>query len=188
MKMVITMAIDIEQFMLDIYTPMIDYSGADQLLLANQKVPDDQLKDDRIIYNMIVSGNTGGRHTVIKQEEVVPHEGDEGFDYDIGRHNIFFPEATLSITGYNNTTMELAKLRDWFYIKDLAAKWFKEQETDCVVRQVMEINDRTVYLESDYEKRHGFDVILEFKDIVTVAYRTIEYVEVHGLIDKTIDI
>lgn len=182
------MAINIEQFMLDIYTPMIDYCEADQLLLANQKVPDDQLKDNRIIYNMIVTGNTGGRHTVIQTEDVVPHEGDEGFEYDIGRHNIFFPEATMSITGHNNTYHELAKLRDWFYIKGLGAKWLKEQDIDCVVRQVMEINDRTVYLESDYEKRHGFDVILEFKDIVTITYRTIEYVEVHGLIDKTIDI
>lgn len=169
--------IDIDSFMTEIHTPLVDHSGVDQLVKANQKVPDGQLQDNRIVYNMIMFANTDARHTIIKKRRTIPSEDPE-FDEDIEIENIFFPEATLSFTGFNEIMGPINKVREWFYVHGLGDWWLRDNDYKCVIREVMEIEDRTVYLESDYEKRYGFDVILEFQDIVKVTHDTIETVEI----------
>ena len=172
------MMIDIEGFMDDIYTPLMQYTNAPQILKANQKIPDDMLEDNRIIYNMIVFANTDSRQTIIREMDTVDSDS-EDFDYDIEADNITFPEATLSITGFGNEILTpLNKARDWFYTVGLGDEWLRDSQYNAVIREVMEIDDRTVYLESDYEKRYGFDVIIEFGDVVKVRHDTIERVEV----------
>ena len=169
--------IDIDKFMDDIHTPLVNHSNAEQLVKANQKPPTSKLKDNRTIYNMILFANTGSRHTIIKKKEVVESE-DEDFDEDIEIENIFYPQATLSITSFNDTLSQINKLREWFYINGLGDWWLRDNGWNCVIRDVLEIEDRTTYLSSDYEKRFGFDVVLEFKDIVTFRHDTIEVVQI----------
>jgi len=190
---VITM-IDIEQFLKDIHNPMLNYSEVDQIVLGNQKVPSDQLKKNRIVYNMISFADSRPRHTVIEQEEVVDYDEEyweEGpvFDNDIMRYVIFIPQATMSFTGFGpKARTHISKLREWWYVPGLADRWLRENDIDCVIREVMSIDDRTVFLETDYERRMGFDVILEFKDIVAVRERTIEKVKLEGDTEKTIEL
>lgn len=172
------MMINIGSFMDDIYTPLIDYTNAPQIVKANQKIPDDMLEDNRIVYNMIVFADTDSRQTIIREMDTVESESDD-FDYDIEADNITFPEATLSITGFGNEILTpLNKAREWFYTKGLGGEWLRDSQYDAVIREVMEVDDRTVYLESDYEKRYGFDVVIEFKDVVKVRHDTIEKVEI----------
>ena len=172
--------IDIDGFMDDIYTPLIQYTDAPQILKANQKIPDGKLKDNRIIYNMIVFANTDSRQTIIREMDTVDSDS-EDFDYDIVADNITFPEATLSITGFGDEILTpLNKAREWFYTIGLGDVWLQDSDYDAVIREVMEIDNRTVYLESDYEKRYGFDVILEFKDVIDVRHDTIEKIVVTG--------
>jgi len=174
----VIMMIDIDAFMDDIYTPLIQYTDVPQIVKANQKIPDGKLKENRIIYNMIVFANTDSRQTIIREMETVDSES-EDFEYDIEADNITFPEATLSITGFGDDILTpLNKAREWFYTKGLGDMWLRDSDYNAVIREVMEIDDRTVYLESDYEKRYGFDVIIEFKDVVKVRHDTIERVEV----------
>ena len=171
------MMINIDSFMDDIYTPLIQYTDAPQILKANQKIPDDMLEDNRIIYNVIVFANTDSRQTIIREMDTVDSDS-EDFDYDIKADNITFPEGTLSITGFGNEILTpLNKAREWFYTVGLGDMWLRDSQYNAVIREVMEIDDRTVYLESDYEKRYGFDVIIEFKDVVKVRHDTIERVE-----------
>ncbi|MTI61726.1 MAG: hypothetical protein FH762_17375 [Firmicutes bacterium] len=176
--------INIDNFMNEIYYPLMDHSGVDQLVKANQKVPPEQLQNNRIVYNMILFANTGARHTIIQSTKVIESEDPE-FENDIEIENIFFPEATLSFTGFNNIMVPINKIREWFYVHGLGDWWLRDNGYNCVIRDVMEIEDRTVYLESDYEKRYGFDVILEFKDVVKVTYETIESIEVTGTDGET---
>ena len=173
------MMIDIEQFMDEIHQPLVNNSGVDQLVKANQKVPPDQLEDNRIVYNMILFANTASRHTIIKEKQTVPSD-DPDFEHDIEIENIFFPEATLSLTGFNDIQTEINKVREWFYVNGLGDCWLQDNGWNAVIKEVMEIEDRTTYLESDYEKRFGFDVILQFKDVVKVTHDTIEKVEIRN--------
>lgn len=171
--------IDINNFMDAIYYPLIDYSGVGQLVKANQKMSTDQLQNNRIVYNMILFANTDPRHTIIKNKNLTASD-DPNFENDIEIENIFFPEATLSITGFNDIMVPINKVRDWFFVHGLGDWWLRDNGYNCVIREVMEIKDRTVYLKSDYEKRYGFDIILEFKDVVKITHDTIEVVEITG--------
>ena len=171
------MMIDIEQFMDEIHQPLVSHSGVDQLVKANQKVPPDQLEDNRIVYNMILFANTAPRHTIIKEKQTVPSD-DPDFEEDIEIENIFFPEATLSLTGFNDIMTPINKARGWFYCNGLGDWWLQDNGWNAVIKEVMEVEDRTTYLESDYEKRLGFDVVLQFKDVVKVRHDTIEKVEI----------
>ncbi len=175
--------INIDNFMNEIYYPLVNHSEVDQLVKANQKVPPGQLQNNRIVYNIILFANTDPRYTIIQSKKVVVSDNPE-FENDIEIENIFFPEATLSFTGFNNIMVPINRVREWFYLHGLGDWWLRDNGYDCVIREVMEIEDRTVYLESDYEKRYGFDVILEFKDVITVRYDTIEVVEVTGPDDR----
>ena len=155
--------IDIDNFMNEIYTPLVAHSNVSQLVKDNQKIPPGQLKNDRVVYNMILFSNTDPRYTIIKNKNVVT-SNDPEFDYDIEIENIFFPEATLSFTGFNNIMVPINKIREWFYVNGLGGWWLKDNGWNCVIREVMEMENRTTFLESDYEKR----------------YDTIETVEVTG--------
>ena len=184
--------IDIDAFLSDIHSPMAEYTDAEQVLQGNQKIPDDLLEDNRIIYTMIAFSDSRPRHTAIRTEEVIDYDADyweEGpeFEDDIEISYIVQPQATISFTAHGSKARKnISKLREWWYIPILAGRWFKENDWKCVVREVMSIDDRTVYLETNYEQRFGFDVLLEFTDIVSAREKTIETIEIEGDIEKTI--
>ena len=185
--------IDLDQFLADINQPMFNYTGKVQVIVGNQKIPPEHLENNRIAYNMILFANSKRRHTQIVEEEVVDFNPDyweeEGFDNDVMTHVTFFPESTLSFTAFgSNARKNIAKLREWWYVRGLADRWLKDSNYECVIREVMEINERTTYLESDYERRYGFDVRIEFMDVVSIRERTIERLEIIGDIEKTIEI
>lgn len=186
--------IDVDKFLEDIHAPMLEHSGAPQIVLGNQKIPPEHLQENRIVYNMIAFADSGPRHTVIEKEEVVDFDpeywdGDEGFAHDIMRYVIFISQATLSFTGFGpEARTNISRLREWWYVPGLADRFMKDNSIDCVIQEVMNIDDRTTYLESDYERRFGFDVLLNFKALVAVRERTIEKIQLTGDIEKTIEL
>jgi len=172
------MMINTKQFLKDIHSPIIEYSEVPQFKLADQKVSNKHLKDNRIVYNLLNFYDAESRQSIITKKQVVGSES-EDFEEDIEITNAFSVEATLSIIGFGDKARNnLKKVREWFYIKGLGDWWLRDSEYDCVIKEVMQIDDRTVYLESDYEERYGFDVIIGFKDVVKVRHDTIERVEV----------
>lgn len=181
--------IDLDNFLDQIYTPLKDYSGVSQLVKDNQKIPPEKLNNNRIVYNIISFANTGSRQSIIRNNQTVSSDNPD-FEYDIENKNIFYPEATLSLTGYGFAVNgAINQVREWFYINGLGDLWLRNSSFDCVIVEVMEIENRTTYLESDYEKRLGFDVILRFEDIVKVTKETIEEVEFKGeTISMTLDL
>lgn len=178
--------INLDDFVEEVRTPLNDYAGPPQIIRANQKIPTNQLKDGRVVYNLINLSQGRSRHANIEIKEVVSSTS-VGFDEDVMIKHFLYPEATISYTGFGEASFEsIALIREWFYTHGLGDYWLEDNDISAVIREVTAIDDRTVYLESDYEKRYGFDVIIEFEDIVEVRHDTIESVEVRGEI-KTVD-
>lgn len=84
------------------------------------------------------------------------------------------PLQTLSLSVYADTQAEAQgvalALKDWF---DFTGREYLSENGIVVVR-IENIQDRTVFLETDYEFRVGFDVILRTKREVT---KKIEHIE-----------
>lgn len=168
--------IDIKQFLTDLWTPLNDYAEPSQLLLKDQQIPTDQLKPSRIVYGFINFADTGARQSVIRTDDLIASEEEE-WDYDIETGNINFPRGTVSFTCFGPEGKEdLGLIREWFNTVGIGDWWLRENE--AVIRNITSVQDRTVYLETDYEERYGFDVELQFKDIVKNTFRTIEKVQI----------
>ena len=167
--------IDIKEFLSGLWKPLNEYAEPDQLIQKDQKIPPEHLKDNRIIYGVILFADTESRQTIISKSELV--DSDTDFDHDIERSYVTVPRISLSFNSYNaQGRLYLEKIREWFYIPNLGDIWLDDY--DCVIKNVSEIQDRTVFLETDYEKRYGFDVQLQFVDVTRVTLDTIESVGV----------
>lgn len=169
--------IDTKQFMTELWTPLDNiFDNSLQILLANQEVPTDQLDENRIIYNMITMPGNYARQSLHQEDEVVASD-DPDFESDIMRTSVLFPNATVSFNGFGpNAIDNLQKAREWFNIPNRGDIWLHDNWS-CVIRNITEIQNRTVFLETDYEERYGFDVVLNFKDVVEDRLDTIEKVE-----------
>lgn len=84
------------------------------------------------------------------------------------------PTMTLSMTAYADTQAEALsvcmRLKDWF---DFVGREYLD-ENDLVVVRIENVQDRTILLETDYEYRCGFDVVLRTTHETTT---TVEYIE-----------
>jgi hypothetical protein len=168
--------IDTNGFINDLWTQFDNLFSDLQILLADQEVPTEYLKENRVIYNMIVHPSNYTRQSVEQIDEVVTSD-DPSFEKDIIRKSTLYPDGTLSITAFgNNAINNLQQIREWFNIPNRADIYLGDN-WNCSIRDITEIQNRTTYLETDYEKRFGFDVILNFKDEVNDRLNTIEKVE-----------
>lgn len=169
--------IDVNNFLADLWTPLNNiFDGDLQILLANQEIPDDQITDDRIVYNMISLPGVYSRQSVDQFDEVVASD-DVNFEKDIMRTTVLYPNATISFNAFGADAINnLQQIREWFVIPNRGDIWLSDN-WDCAIRNVTENQDRTTFLETDYETRYGFDIILNFKDVVEDRLDTIEKVE-----------
>lgn len=89
------------------------------------------------------------------------------------------PTMTLSLTCYapvKGDAMNLAmKLRDWFSF--MAYEYLKDN--DLIVESIEAMSDRTSFLETGYDNRIGFDVILRTSHEIKKDIETIERVELN---------
>ena len=167
--------IDIKDFLSGLSRPLNDYAEPDQLIRKDQKMHPKDLKDNRIIYGVILFADTESRQTIISKSELI--DSDTEFDHDIKRSYISTPRVSLSFNSFNaEGRIFLEKIREWFYTPNLGDIWLDDY--DCVIKNVSEIQDRTVFLETDYEEKYGFDVQLQFVNVVEVRLDTIESVGV----------
>jgi len=168
--------IDSKQFMNDLWTPINSIFDDLQILLANQEVPTDMLEENRIVYNMTSMPSNYARQSIQQKDEVVASL-DDNFESDIMRTSVLYPDATLSISGFGPDAIDnLQQIREWFNIPNRGDLWLHDN-WNCSIRNISAIQNRTVFLETDYEKRFGFDVIINFKDVVEDRLDTIEKVE-----------
>ncbi|SDI15950.1 hypothetical protein SAMN05192534_12366 [Alteribacillus persepolensis] len=87
---------------------------------------------------------------------------------------------TLSLTVYSSdkgTALNTAhELKRWFRFHGY--EYLKEH--DLIVQSIEPMQDRTTFLETDYDQRCGFDVILRTTDEATRSIEIIERAEVNG--------
>lgn len=177
--------IDTQQFMRDLESPLSDiFNGQLQIWRANQEVPTEQLDKNRIVYNMTAMPSNYPRQSIEQFKKVV-ESTNPNFEKDIIQTSVLYPEATLSISAFgDNAIKNLQKIREWFNIPGRGDEWLRF-EYDCTIREIMGINNRTVYIETNYENRYGFDVILNFRDVVEDRIDTIEKVVVNNQVTGT---
>lgn len=79
------------------------------------------------------------------------------------------PKVVASFTAYAQNKLEalriIGKLNDWFRFHG----YNKLKEENIVVVTVENTSDRTVFLDTVYDHRVGFDVELRFSDLVVTA-------------------
>ncbi|MFP4015805.1 MAG: LIC_12616 family protein [Halanaerobiales bacterium] len=169
--------IDTKQFLKDLWSPLNTiFSGNLQILLADQEVPTGKLDKNRVIYNMISMPGNYARQSIQQSDEAVESTS-EDFENDIMRTSVLYPDATISFNGFGPVAIDnLQQIREWFNIPNRGDIWLHE-EWGCSIRDITEVQNRTAFLETDFEKRYGFDVILNFKDVIEDRLDTIEQVE-----------
>jgi hypothetical protein len=175
------MAIDIDQLLYDMHPALKEYCEIPQLLQAAQDLDQRvELVYPRIIINPSLPYGQDDYGEIVSHE-TVPSEEEEEFDYDIIVSHYSNPRVTLSINGYGNNQKPvrtyIQKAQEWFRISELGKRFFDEYG-NIVVYSVFDIEDRTEFLEANYEQRLGFDVILQFSEKVQVREKTIEQIEI----------
>ncbi|MCF8002130.1 MAG: hypothetical protein K9K76_09760 [Halanaerobiales bacterium] len=112
---------------------------------------------------------------VFNDEDIITG-GYVDFEEDIMRTTILYPEATISFNSFGpNAINNLQQIREWFNIPNRGDIWLHDN-WGCSIMNIGEIENRTAFLETDFEKRYGFDVIVSFKDVVEDVLETIEKV------------
>lgn len=171
--------INLNEFLDSLYTEIKDHTGIKQLVLGTEDIPPNLMKYPRIRMAFTTRYNPQQRQEIIYHKNFVPSE-DENFEHDVEYHYLMYPEATLSITAYGEDVDQyLWKAREWFLI-DKYGMQFLDNLTDnnCVIKSIGSTGDRHTFMETEYEDRQGFDVILKFEDEIKVIEKTIEDVDV----------
>lgn len=177
--------IDLEAIEDSLYTAWSDYlalklGNAPQMLLANQDIPEGKLDPERVIYSISTPYGTSAK--TVKSETVDSTE--EEFDKDVMYRYILTPRITISVNAYSGPSgkaREIAlQIREWFEIDQLGNRFF-EDNFEGVVKQntLTKVDDRTTFLETDYQQRFGFDCAVELKDEVVVREKTIESLQIN---------
>ena len=169
--------IDTKQFISDLWNPLNTiFSGNLQILLADQEVPPGKLDNNRVTYKMISMPGNYSRQSIQQSDEVVAST-DENFEHDIMRTSVLYPDGTISFNGFGPDAINnLQQIREWFNIPNRGDYWLHDN-WNCSIRDITEVQNRTAFLETDFEKRYGFDVILNFRDVVEDRLDTIEKVK-----------
>jgi len=117
----------------------------------------------------------------ISHKFTTPYAPQKGYEINNGDTLTFvsLPTMTLSLTCYaknKGDALNLAhKLKQWFqfhgyeYLKD----------NGLVISNIESIQDRTIFLDTGYDQRVGFDVTLRVVDEQTRKIETIERVELN---------
>lgn len=174
--------IDIDQFLSELNREINKFADPNQLLKADQKAQNQTLQLPRITDKIIIFGNEESPHAMIREKELVESDS-EDFEYDIERKYFQHPEATISFTGIGEGALStLIEIRNWFRISDLHNPFLDNQNCFTNVPPVGEIDDRTTFLESNYQKKWGFDAFIKFEEVITVTVETIEtaVIEING--------
>jgi len=173
--------IDINQLLDDMYNEIKDYTGVEQLVLGTQDIKPDLMEYPRIRMAFTVRYNPQPRQSIIKVQKVIESD-DPNFEKDIEYSYISSPEATLSLNAYGKKVDSyIGKAREWFLIDQLGRRFFENlSDNKCVIKSITQTDDRHTMMETEYEDRQGFDVILGFNDTIKVIEKTVETVEIIG--------
>lgn len=177
--------IDLQEIIEAIHSPLKKYTGVPQLVQGNTNIPPRQLVYPRIVYHFMLPYNADPGQMIILREEV--ESQNPNFEKDIQYTYIEHPTATMSLVGYGepggNIEQQISKARDWFRIPELGRNFLK-WNYGVVVRRVENITDITTAMETGFQRRWAFDVILRFQDRVVVTLETIESVEYDITIER----
>lgn len=118
-----------------------------------------------------ISLNIPQNHHLIT--DTVPSENTE-FDFDIEYTKIEQPKMIISISSYSNDEVEsydlALKAKEWFKFYG----YYYLKANRIIVNHVGNVQDRTIQIVDDYEKRQGFDVTIRVVDIQKMRIETIE--------------
>jgi len=168
--------IDLDNLLDDLHSEIKNHTGIPQLLLGEEDIPENLLELPRGKMQFTIKYNPQARQSFIRKEEIIPSE-EEGFEKDFEYTYIMHPSATLSINFYGKDVTEyISKAREWFMINQYGRRFF-ESRKNSVIQEVTTTSNRKTFLETEYEDRQGFDVIIGFVDKVVVTEKTIEKVE-----------
>jgi len=170
------MAIDLGAIAYNMHPELKSYTGISQLIEANQDIPPDELIYPRMTWNWTIKYTPEARQSIIANKAVVASD-DPNFDKDIEYSYITVPRVTLSINVFGDDVSQyINKAREWFTITQLGPRFLEDY--NAVVKEVTNTQDRKTFLETDYEDRQGFDVILSIEETIKVIEKTIEQVEI----------
>ncbi|KAB8139267.1 hypothetical protein F9U64_01185 [Gracilibacillus oryzae] len=97
------------------------------------------------------------------------------------------PTMTISFTVYSTDRDECLdaaiSFRNW--VSFLLPRYLEDERLDVVIVNVEQVQDRTVFIETEYEFRHGFDVMLRTTNSIQRQTDRIDYVEIN---DRVISI
>lgn len=168
-----------------IHDPLKEYTGVPQLVQGNTNIPASKLFYPRLVYHFMLPYNAEPGRFIILREDV--QSKDPNYETDTQYTYISHPKATLSVVGYgepgSNIGEQVSRARDWFCIPQLGRNLLK-WDYGVVVRRVEDIRDITTAMETGFQRRWAFDVIMGFVDKVVVTLETIESVEYDITIER----
>lgn len=138
-------------------------------------VPTDDIGDKPdypyVSYKFITLYIPQGPYNLLK--DTVPSL-DENFEYDVEYTKEEQPKMIISINSYSDDEVESynlgLKVREWFNF--YGYHYLKEK--GVIVSNIGNLQDRTVLIVDNYEKRQGFDVTIRVVDIHKTRIETIE--------------
>ena len=154
---------------------MIDYGAIRDVLRAGI------WQHMRVFFVDLENGDPRPPHPFISHKFITPYMEESG--YEINDEDTLIRESqltmTLSLTVYATSKTEALniahQLRQWFQFYGYEYM----VEHGLVVVTIEGLEDRTTFLETDYEHRVGFDVVLRTVDRVERKIDTIERVELN---------
>jgi hypothetical protein len=168
--------IDLDGFLDELYPYIKDYSGVEQLILGTKDVKPELMKYPRGRIGFTTKYDAQPRQSFITLRKVVPSEEIE-FENDIEYTYIINFDTTLSLNFYGeDVDVYVNKARQWFMINKLNRE-FLNNYGKAVIKEITPTQNRKTFIETEYEDRQGFDVILGFSDKVVVTEKTIETVQ-----------
>ena len=122
-----------------------------------------------------------GIDTFVSHKFTTPYNPQKGYETHEGDTMTYTsqPTMTLSLTVYSGSKGDALnaahELKQWFGFHGY--EYLKEH--DLIVASVESMQDRTTFLETEYDHRVGFDVILRTTDQETRQIDTIDRVEIN---------
>lgn len=107
--------------------------------------------------------------------DVVSSE-DADFEFDVEYTKIEQPKMILSISSYSNDEVEAydlaLRVKEWFKFYG----YYYLKANGIIVNSVGNVQDRTIQIVDNYEKRQGFDVTIRVVDVQKMRIETIEQI------------
>jgi hypothetical protein len=168
--------IDLDSFLDELYPNIKDYTGVEQLILGTKDIKPELMKYPRCKIGFTTKYNAQPRQSFIHIKKVIPSEEIE-FESDIEYTYIINFDTTLSLNFYGeDVDMYVNKARQWFMINKLNRDFLNDYGK-AVIKEITPTQNRKTFIETEYEDRQGFDVILGFSDKIVVIEKTIETVQ-----------